>query len=61
MRVEGGLAKENQDISLEANYYQVRIHTQTGVGAHELETHFKNIDYAKKGDGGSVFNSKMRK
>ena len=33
---------------------QVKIHTQTGVGAHELETHFKNIDYAKKGDGGSV-------
>ena len=32
---------------------QVKIHTETGVGARRRETHFKNIDYAKKGDGQS--------
>ena len=32
---------------------QVKIHTETGVGARHRETHFKNIDYAKKGDGQS--------
>ena len=30
---------------------QVKIHTQTGVGAHHLENHFKNKDSLKKGDG----------
>ena len=32
-------------------YHQVKIHTQTGVGAHQEETHYQAIDYAKKGDG----------
>ena len=27
------------------------IHRQTGVGAHQQETHYKAMDYAKKGDG----------
>ena len=31
--------------------FQVKIHTETGVGARNLETHYKSIDYAKKGDG----------
>jgi len=31
--------------------WKVKIHTESGVGAHSLENHFKNIDYAKKGDG----------
>ena len=30
---------------------QVKIHRETGVGARQLETHFKAIDYAKRGDG----------
>ena len=31
--------------------FQTKIHTQTGVGARHLETHFKAIDNAKRGDG----------
>jgi len=31
--------------------WKVKIHTQTGVGAHQEETHYQAIDYAKKGDG----------
>ena len=30
---------------------QVKIHRETGVGARQLQTHFKAIDYAKRGDG----------
>ena len=29
----------------------MKIHTQTGVGARKVETHFKAIDFAVKGDG----------
>ena len=36
---------------LNEDYHQVKIHTQTGVGAHQEETHYQAIDYAKKGDG----------
>jgi len=31
--------------------WKVKIHTQTGVGSRQQETHYKAIDYAKKGDG----------
>jgi len=31
--------------------WKVKMHTQTGVGAHHLENHFKNKDSLKKGDG----------
>jgi hypothetical protein len=31
--------------------WKVQIHTQTGVGAHQLKTHFKAMDYANQGDG----------
>ena len=54
--------KINQNVSLSQNVpdifvlfkswiFQTKIHTQTGVGARHLETHFKAIDYAKRGDG----------
>ena len=32
---------------------QVRIYTETGVGAQHHTSRFKAIDYVKKGDGGS--------
>jgi len=31
--------------------WKVKIHRETGVGARQLQTHFKAIDYAKRGDG----------
>ena len=30
---------------------QVKIHTETGVGARNVEKHFKAIDFANEGDG----------
>ena len=32
-------------------FSQVKIHKQTGVGAFYLNTQFKNMDFANKGDG----------
>ena len=32
---------------------QVKIYTETGVGAQHHTSRFKAIDYVKKGDGGS--------
>ena len=31
--------------------FQVKVFTETAVGAHHRETHFKAKDFAKKGDG----------
>jgi len=31
--------------------WKVKIHTQTGVGAHQVETHFKAMDWAGAGTG----------
>ena len=48
MWVEGGL-----DIICDnsTTIFQVKVFTETAVGAHHRETHFKAIDFAKKGDG----------
>ena len=48
MWLEGGL-----DIICDnsTTIVQVKVFTETAVGAHHRETHFKAIDFARKGDG----------
>ena len=49
MWLEGGYIDNICDNS--ATIVQVKVFTETAVGAHHRETHFKAIDFAKKGDG----------
>ena len=39
----------------------MKVFTETAVGAHHRETHFKAIDFAKKGDGQFFLTSKRKK
>ena len=49
MWLEGGL--DNIICDNSTTIVQVKVFTETAVGAHHRETHFKAIDFAKKGDG----------
>ena len=49
MWLEGGL--DNIICDNSTTIVQVKVFTETGVGAHHQETHFKAMDFAKKGDG----------